>query len=524
MTQNKKLAPMVTRRVVLAGLGLLASTTLNGGFGTALAQANPKKGGVLKIAAPFNPSSLDPVTGGAGSDHIVLYPIYDTLIDFEPGTLAARPGLAKEWSFPDPKTLLLTLQEGVTFHDGEVFDAAAVKANIDRALTDSRSSVRGDLQSVESVEVISANKVALHLKQPDTALPLILADRSGMMSSPKAFAGKGREYDRQPVGTGPFKFQRWNDNDDVILVKNDKYWKPDLPHLDGITFKIITDLNTNLRSVMAGENHFSYRLNPQQKLVADRMKGKVVVNSSPTIADYHLLFNYSKPPFNDVRVRQAINYAVDRDSFNKAALLGLGTIAQTMLPPNYWAHDDQFDGFYRHDPDKARKLLAEAGYADGLEIQFYGNSDQASQQRHEIIMEQLSKVGIRAKLTAGSNADMYQRFMVKGEGDMIMTLWTGRPDPSLPFLLVYGEKGFNNSGKVSPPADMLAAQAESQSAVEQEDRKKAFSKLEKSALENALSAELAFVPGIEVFSPRVKNYVPNLLGKPKLGEIYLEAE
>ncbi|MGH6859689.1 MAG: ABC transporter substrate-binding protein [Phyllobacterium sp.] len=522
MNQNDGCPPRVTRRLVLAGMGLLASSALCSI--PALAQASPTKGGVLKVAAPFNPSTLDPVTGGTGSDHMLLYPIFDTLVDFEPATLAARPGLATQWAFPDPKTLVLTLREGVAFHDGEVFDAAAVKANLERALQDSRSSIRGDLQSVESVEVLESHKVALHLKQPDTALPLILADRAGMMSSPKAVAAAGRDYDRRPVGTGPFKFERWNDNEDVVLVRNEKYWKEGLPHLDGITFKIITDLNTGLRSVIAGENHFAYRLNPQQKLVADRMKGKVVVNSSPTIADYHLLFNYGRGPFKDVKVRQALNYALDRDGFNKAALMGLGTPAQTMLPPNYWAHDDQFDGFYKHDPEKARSLLAEAGYPDGVDIKFFGYSDQASQQRHEIIIEQLGKAGIRATLTAGSSADMYQRFMVRGEGDMLLALWTGRPDPSLPFLLVYGEKGFNNSGKVAPPADMAAAQAESQSAVEQEDRKKAFSKLEKSALENALSAELAFVPGIEAFSPKVKNYIPNLLGKPKLGELYLEAE
>jgi peptide/nickel transport system permease protein/peptide/nickel transport system substrate-binding protein len=111
--------------------------------------------------------------------------------------------------------------------------------------------------------------------------------------------------------------------------------------------------------------------------------------------------------------------------------------------------------------------------------------------------------------------------MVRGEGDMIMTLWTGRPDPSLPFLLVYGENGFNNAGKVPPPPEMQAAQVESQTATTEEGRKKAFAKLEKAALDHALSAEIAFVPGIEVYAPAVKGYVPNLLGKPKLNGIFL---
>jgi peptide/nickel transport system permease protein/peptide/nickel transport system substrate-binding protein len=485
-------------------------------------QETPKKGGVLKIAAPFNPSSLDPLTGGAGSDHMILYPLFDTLVDFEPGTLAPKPGLATSWEFTDPKTLVLNLREGVRFHDGEPFDAAAVKAHLERAKSDPRSSVKGDIASLDSVEVLAPNKVALKLSRPDTALPLILADRAGMVSSPKA-AAKGRQYDREPVGTGPFRFEKWNDNDVVVLVRNPDYWNKDLPHLDGITFRVITDLNTGLRSVIAGENHFAYRLNPQQKVVADRTgAGKVVVSSTPTIADYHLVFNYKREPLNDVRVRKAINYAIDREAFNKAALLGLGVPAQTMLPPGYWAHDSSLDNYYRYDPDKARALLKEAGHADGVDIKFFGNSDQASQQRHEIIIEQLRKVGIRASLTSGSNADMYQRFMINGEGDMIMTLWTGRPDPSLPFLLVYGENGFNNAGTVPPPPEMIAAQNESQSQTTQEGRKRAFAKLEKAALDHALSCEVAFVPGIEVYAPSVKGYVPNLLGKPKFNGIYLD--
>ncbi|MGQ4274634.1 ABC transporter substrate-binding protein [Terrihabitans sp. B22-R8] len=517
---------MIHRRHVLAGLGglaalpLLSSTMLSS---AAHAQGAPRKGGVLKVAAPFNPSTLDPVTGGTGSDHMLLYPIFDTLVDFEPATLTARPGLATAWTFTDPKTLTMTLREGVLFHDGTPFNAEAAKANLDRAKSDPRSSVRGDLQTVTSVDVTGPHEITIRLSQPDTALPLILADRAGMMSSPKAVEESGQGYDRKPVGTGPFKFERWNDNDVVVLTKNENYWQSGLPHLDGITYRIITDLNTALRSIIAGENHFSYRLNPQQKLVADRMKGKVIVSSTPTIADYHLLFNYGRKPLNDVRVRQAINYAIDRSNFNELALLGLGVPAQTMLPPGYWAHDESLNDFYTHDPDKAKGLLKEAGFESGVDIQFFGYSDQASQQRHEIIIEQLRKSGIRAQMTVGSSADMYQRFMVRGEGDMLLALWTGRPDPSQPFALVYGENGFNNSGKVPPPPEMAAAQIESQSSTDQAARKAAFSKLERASLEHALSCELAFVPGIEVHTPGVKGYEPNLLGKPKFNGIWLEA-
>jgi peptide/nickel transport system permease protein/peptide/nickel transport system substrate-binding protein len=492
--------------------------------GPAHAQETPARGGVLRVSAPFNPSSLDPVTSGAGSDHMILYSLYDTLVDFEPATLQPRPGLSTEWKFETPTRLVMTLREGVKFHDGTDFDAEAVKANLDRALNHPRSTAKGDLASVKSVEVIDSHRVAINTDRPDTALPLILADRPGMMVSPTAFnEAPERFIDRTPVGTGPFSFVRWNDGDVVEMKRFDGYWEDGIPYLDGIVFRIITDLNTGLRSVIAGESDFVYRLNPQQKLVADRMGDRVVVRSSPTIANYHIVFNYAKAPLNDERVRQAINYAVDRDAFNKAALLGLGTVAQTMLPPGYWAHDSSLDGFYKLDRDKARALLAEAGYPDGFELKYYSNADQSSQQRAEVIMEQLRQVGIRCVLTTGSNADMFQRFMVQGEGDAMMVNWTGRPDPVQCFLFIYGEQGANNAGKVPPPKDLADAIAAAQAGVTQDERKPAFARAERAALEHALSCEVAFVPGIEVHGKNVGGYEPSLLGKPKFNRLFLKA-
>lgn len=519
-----KSAVDLRRRQLLKLMGAGTSLALLPGTqaSRAFAQEAVSKGGVLRLAAPFNPTSLDPVTSGAGSDHMILYSIYDTLVDFEPDTLQPRPGLATAWEFETPTRLVLTLREGIKFHDGTDFDAEAVKANLERAMTHPRSSAKSDLQLLESVEVLEPHKVALNTSHPNTALPLILADRPGMIASPTAFEDGGRDFDRNPVGTGAFRFERWNDGAVVDLVRFDEYWDEEIPHLDGLTYQVITDLNTGLRSVIAGENHFAYRLNPQQKLVADRSGDRVVVSSAPTVAVYHLLFNYGKPPLDDVRVRQAINYAVDRQAFNQAALMNLGTVAQTMLPPDYWAHDNSLNDFYTVNQEKARELLAEAGYADGLDLEFFSYSDQASQQRSEIIMEQLRQVGINCRLISASSAEMYQRFNVEGQGDMMMVLWTGRPDPVQGFLFVFSENGANNPGRVPPPKDLAEAMTDAQAGQTQDERKPAFARLEKAALEHALSCEVAFVPGIEVFSPDVGGYEPNLLGKPKFNRLYLK--
>ena len=144
--------------------------------------------------------------------------------------------------------------------------------------------------------------------------------------------------------------------------------------------------------------------------------GVALAAAASHLGDGHLLGNAAQMCLVHAPALVAIHAAGERLRTGNAAslLLGLGTVAQTMLPPGYWAHDPSLDGFYKLDRDKARALLTEAGYPDGFELKYYSNADQSSQQRAEIIMEQLRQVGIRCVLTTGSNADMFQRFMVQG--------------------------------------------------------------------------------------------------------------
>jgi peptide/nickel transport system permease protein/peptide/nickel transport system substrate-binding protein len=501
-------------------MGLIGGSLLALGLG-AEARAEAKHGGILKVAMPKNPGSLDPLTGGQGIEQVFLYTMFDTLVTWDFQTLTAKPLLATDWHYSDPKTLVMNLRQGVTFHDGAPFDSAAVKTHLDRACKDPASAVKGDLSSVDSVEAPSQFQIVLHLNQPDSALPLILSDRAGMISSPKAVAAGADAYKRNPVGTGPWRFSTWVDNDVVSVRRNEKYWQAQVP-LDGIDMKIIADPNTAARSVIAGENDIAYRLFPQQKVVADR-SGKTQQVNVQTLAVYHIELNLSKPLLQDVRVRQAINYAVDREAFNKVSQLGLGRIASTLLPTGYWAHDDSLDGFYKHDPQKAKKLLAEAGHPDGIELQFLGYTDQASQQRNELLMAQLREAGIRLKMITGVPSDIDSRFDAKGEGDMHLALWTGRPDPAQTFQLMYAQNGFNNPGHVAPPQEVQDALRDVRASDDQATRKAAFAKLERLVLENALSVSLFFAPEIDVLSKRVKGYVPNVLGKPKFNDVYLDA-
>lgn len=500
--------------LALAGTAPLAAAE-------ARAQATPKRGGVLKVSAPSNPSSLDPTTGGAGSDHVFLYTMFDTLVMFDYATLQPVPGLAESWSYPDDTTLVLNIRPGVLFHDGTPCDAEAVKANFDRNRFDERSNVKPDLATVADVTVTGAQQVTLKLKQPDTALPLILSDRAGMMSSPTAFKEKGRGHDRSPVGTGPWKFVNWADNERIVVTRFDKYWQPGKPYMDGVELQIIPEVNTGLRSVIAGQNDFVYFLSPQQKTVIDRAKNLTSV-TGPTLYCIQLYINWGRPPLNDVRVRQALNYGVNREEFNQATMNGLSEPAGVTLPSAHWAHDPVMAKRYPYDPDKAKALLAEAGYKDGIDLLALGYTDQRHIQRQEVLIEQYRRAGIRLRFQNGTIPEMTNAYLVEKKGDLYLSAWTGRPDPSQTYQLLFGAGSFYNPSRVEAVPEVGPALLETRRYADIPSRKKAFAALQRIVTENAMIVPLVFQWEMDAHGPRVKNYKPNLLGKPKFENVYLE--
>ncbi|MCC5812914.1 MAG: hypothetical protein JJU06_21330 [Ectothiorhodospiraceae bacterium] len=510
------------RRDFLALLSGTVAVAALSGPASLLAQARGN-GGILVISAPANPSSLDPATGGAGSDHVFLYPIFDSLVEWDYETLAAKPGLAKSWEFTDQRTLVMQLQEGVRFHDGEPFDAEAVKFNLDRNRTDDRSNIRNDLISVESVEVTGTHEVTLHLKEPDTAVPLILSDRAGMMYSPKAVQELGDRHDRNPVGTGPMKFVSWADGDRILTEANEDYWKEGRPLVQGIDFRIITDSSTRLRSVMSGQGHVAYQLDGRQLQLIERGRNIEGV-SGPTVYVFQIYLNMARGPLREKKVRQALNHAIDREAFVRATMSGAGEPAFMNLPESHWAFDPEVAKLYPYDPDKARELLAEAGYPDGIELDMRGYSDQGSVQRQEVLLEMLHAVGVRGRFRTGTIAEMSAAYFGQEKaGDLLVSAWTGRPDPSLSYSLMYLEDSYFNAGRVAPPEGFVEALQRSRSTDDLDERRKALSEVQRLVMENALVVPLAFRDDIMAFQPSVKNLQVNLLGKPKFEDVTLEA-
>ena len=502
----------LTRRDLMALAGALP---LAAGAGSARAQgAAPARGGVLKVSANGNPSSLDPATGGAGTDHTFLWTIFDTLVEWDYETLKAKPGMAA-FNFPDPRTLVLDIKPGITFHDGTPMDAAAVKFNLDRGRTDARSNIKADLQNVAEVVASGALQVTIKLARPDTALPAILSDRAGMMVSPKAVQALGQEHDRKPVGAGPWKFVSWSANEKVVVTRADKYWRTDRGFVDGIEFSIIPELATGLRAVVAGQNDFAYAVPPRLMPLIDKAKNLTKV-TGPTLYCLQLYFNTAKKGLDNLKVRQAINFALDRPSFVKASLAGVGEPAYMQLPKTHWAYDETLVGLYPHNIDRAKKLLAEAGYPDGLELTVGSYTDQDSVRRSEIVGEQLRKVGIRLKYITGTIPEISGQFFGNEKKfDMLLSAWTGRPDPSMTYSLMYSKDAYFNAGRTDHGAKLAELLAESRVAERIEGRKLIFWQLQRLIMEQALVAPLAFQYELVAAAQQVKGYKPNLLGKPK---------
>lgn len=507
------------RRTFLALMGAALGTVETG---SAEAQVQPKRGGVLRVSAPTNPSTLDPATGSAGSDHVYLYTLYDTLVEWEPSTLEPRPGLAHSWSWPDPTTLVLDLRPGVVFHDGTACDAEAVKFNLDRGRSDAISNIKPDLASVREVRVTGPLQVTLDLSQPDTALPLILSDRAGMMVSPKAVRLLGSRHDREPVGSGPWRFVSWANNEKVIVTRNEKYWKSGLPYLDGVELSVIGEVNTGLRSVIAGQNDFVYFLSPQQKPIVERAKNLVSV-TGPTLWCIHIYLNFGRKPLNDVRVRQALNHAVDRVAFNKATANGLAEPAMLTLPSSHWAYDASLANAYPYDPDKARSLLSEAGYKDGFELDILGTSDQRSIQREEVLIEQFLKSGIRLKFTNGVIPNSTTQFFVEKKHDAYLSSWTGRPDPTQTYQLMFAKDAFYNAGRAEPVPELAKALQDTRKDQGIPERKQAFARLQKLVTDAALVVPLQFQFEMDAHTTKLRGFKPNLLGKPRLENVWFDA-
>jgi glutathione transport system substrate-binding protein len=362
----------------------------------------------------------------------------------------------------DAMEYVVHLRPGIVFHDGAPFDAAAVKTSFERAMDPANGLKRRALYDpIAKIEVLNPATVKITLKYPFGAFINNLAHQAFAISSPKAIAEFGKELTRHPSGTGPYKFVSWQ-TDTMVVAKNEHYWKQGLPKIDRLTIRSNPENGSRLASLQAGEAQFIYPMPPELVRVIEKNPAIDVVASKSIYARY-VAMNTLRKPFDDVRVRHALNFAVDKQAFLKVVFNGYGVPLESVLPNNLSGFSKQ-PPLYTYDPAKARALLAEAGYPNGFETTLWGGNSTISQRGMQFLQQQLAAVGVKAQvepLESGVAAAKIWTVKTPEEATTLMhyTGWsasTGDADWGLRPLLAsksYPPNLFNTSYYTSPVTD-----------------------------------------------------------------------
>jgi peptide/nickel transport system substrate-binding protein len=389
----------------------------------------------LIVALRSNPVNLDPHTTTVSEDTNITNQIYNTLVGTNE-SLEPVPELATEWEISDDGlTYTFQLAEGVEFHDGTPFDADAVVFNFERVMSDEITSPQKEyLSPVKSVKADGPSTVVITLKQPSASFLGVLSTQVGQIVSPTAVEESGEDYGAHPVGTGPFKFVEWVADSRVIVEKNESYFEDGLPKIDGIRFDIIPDGAVALTAVRTGDADISLEVPEEQRELLDSEDGVSVVEGDGLRTDV-MLFNSAKPPFDNVNLRRAINYAIDRQALVEGSLGGLGTPAYGMLTPSEWAYDESLKCF-PHDVQAAKRELQEGGQSGTFKFKASVTSVPENLQSAEAIQAQLAEAGIEMEIVP---VELTQAGEMLANGDFqAARLWSaGRVDPGIVYSDFY---------------------------------------------------------------------------------------
>ena len=416
---------MKNKLLVFLALSVCACLLLSG-CGGKKEVAGGAGGGTISIALHQDPPKLDPNLSTAFVERHVFQSIFDKLVDIdENGKIV--PMLAEKWTIsPDGLKYTFILHKDVKFHDGTAFNAEAVKFNMER-YKEKNSSRRNELKEVKEIKVIDEYTVEFDLDKPFAPLLSILSDRAGMMCSPTAVKKYGDDFLNHPVGSGPYVFQAKTKGDSITLEKNKDYWVKGSPKADKIVYKIMPDANVALVNLKSGQVDFTNRF-PSNETSNYKNDAKIMVSSEANPGFKGIALNTSNEKFSDVRVRQAIEKAIDREAIVKVALSGVGTPGRTALPSNNFAFDVDLDKATAPDLAKAKELMQAAGKADGFSFTILTDTDPVSQQVTQLIQKMLKEINIDMVIEKQDFGTLLDR-ATKGNFEAATVGWSGRVDP-----------------------------------------------------------------------------------------------
>ncbi|MDR3508054.1 MAG: ABC transporter substrate-binding protein [Caulobacteraceae bacterium] len=465
----------------------------------------------LILGVQLEPPNLDPTSGAAAAiKEVTFQTIYQGLVKLGPGGVT-EPLLATGWTVsPDGLTYRFRLRAGVRFHDGAPFDASVVKFSLDRARgAASTNSQKSRFAVIDQVVVIDPYTVDLRLKHRYGSLLQVLGWGDAAMISPASAATDAVH----PVGTGPFRFADWRRGDSVMLERNPDYWgRP--ARLARVTFKFIADPTAALAALNAGDVDAFSAFPAPEAVKQLRADPRFTVRIGPSEAETLVALNNRKAPLNDVRVRQALSYAIDRRAVIDTAMFGYGQPIGSHYPPQNPGYVD-LTGLYPHDPAKARALLKAAGYPNGLDLSLKLPPAAYARRGGEVIAAQLAQAGVRVKIEPVEWAQWLAQ--VYGRHDFDMTI-VAHVEPMDYDIYARDDYYF---GYANPRYKALLAQLDD--TLDAGQRATILGQMQRTLAADAANLFLFEYPAIGVWDARVKDlWAPTPVGVTDLTDAYVE--
>lgn len=437
----------------LKGVALFALLSLG------LAFAQP--GSQIVIGLQAEPTTLDVSQLSDYNSSRTAMGMYEGLVRFGDGSTDIEPALAERWDVSDDGLVYtFYLREGVNFHDGTPVNAEAVKFTFERQTdpehpyhdTGEFPYAEFTLGNISTIEVVDDLTVRLTLNETFAPFLANMAMHAAAIVSPTAVMEHGRDFSENPVGSGPYRFVSWRRGVEVVLERNPDYWRV-TPQVERLIYRPIIEDQARLSALEAGEIDLAVNL-PPDDLPRLRNDANFTFAEQAGMHTWYVVFNVTKEPFDDARVRQAVAFAVDRQAIVDAILGGTGVLAKNFLPPVVWGYTDDVAD-YPYDPERAKELLAEAGYPNGFEVEFWvpesGSGMQQSVAMGTVIQDFLSRVGIRVTIQQFEWGTYLDRVIVPVENAdavpaMFEMSWigdNGDPDNFL-YILLSGDQFPNN--------------------------------------------------------------------------------
>lgn len=501
--------------------------------------AKPSEGGTIIVGLQAEPTSLDSPQLSDYNSFRAAYGLYDRLLHLKDESTEVEPSLAESWDISDDGLVYtLNLRKGVKYHDGTDFKAEDVKFNLERQIdpnhpyhdTGEFPYAEFTWGMVDKIEVVDDYTVKITLKESFAPFLNHLAMHPAAMCSPAAIEKYGRDFSINPVGTGPFKFVSWTPGVEVVVEKNPDYWG-EPPKVDRVIFRPIIEDQSRLTELEAGSLNFIVNIPPDELA---RLKGddRFTVVEQAGMHTWWVAFNHTKAPFDDKRVRQAMNYAINKQAIVDNILKGTGVVAINPLPPVVWSYTDDVQR-YDYNPEKAKELLAEAGYPDGFSCVFWVPESGSGMQQPVVMgtamQADLKAVGIDCKIETFEWGTYLDKVFVppeEAEYDLMEMSWigdNGDPDNHL-YILLSGEQwpphGYNAGFYKNEEVDALLREA--RITLDRDKRTELYVKAQKLIAEDPPWMMIDHETQIVVMDKKIKNFKLHPTGPFRFEKVWIE--